>query len=229
MADFKDLTGQRFGRLVAIRRGEDYISPKGKHITRWVCKCDCGNETLSVRNGLLSGNLVSCGCIRREKAAARGDIVPGQKFCMLTVIERVSLPVARSNGVKTAYRCACDCGKETVVAGRDLRSGSIRSCGCFRDKLALDHIERDNTLGRYRGTVISAISPERPANKNSKSGIKGVYWSDRDQKWVAKIGFRGKTITIGRYASVGDAARAREFAESNLYRPIIDEFYNKPD
>lgn len=40
----KDLTGQRFGRLLVLSRAEDYIQPDGKHITMWNCLCDCGNE-----------------------------------------------------------------------------------------------------------------------------------------------------------------------------------------
>lgn len=38
-----DLTGQRFGSLTVLGRGE--MSPGG--MVRWRCLCDCGNETLS--------------------------------------------------------------------------------------------------------------------------------------------------------------------------------------
>ena len=40
---FEDLTGQKFGRLTAIERGEDYIISSGRHYPTWRCKCDCGN------------------------------------------------------------------------------------------------------------------------------------------------------------------------------------------
>ena len=39
MANIKDLTGQRFGKLVVLSRAEN---DKTKH-TRWLCQCDCGN------------------------------------------------------------------------------------------------------------------------------------------------------------------------------------------
>ena len=55
----KDITGQRFGRLVAIRP----IST-GRNVD-WVCQCDCGNET-RVSGSNLHGNTKSCGCLRRE-------------------------------------------------------------------------------------------------------------------------------------------------------------------
>lgn len=56
-----DLTGQRFGRLVVIKRA--YFK-KGK--TYWICRCDCGNEKTVSRTHLLSGKTSSCGCYKRE-------------------------------------------------------------------------------------------------------------------------------------------------------------------
>lgn len=65
----KDLTGQRFGRLVVIRRGEDLYQKKGKHTTGWLCQCDCGKtktlagQSLKAKNGK---GVRSCGCLRAE-------------------------------------------------------------------------------------------------------------------------------------------------------------------
>lgn len=55
----KDLTGKRFERLVAIKRIND-----GKKNIRWLCKCDCGNETISVSGSLINGTHKSCGCYK---------------------------------------------------------------------------------------------------------------------------------------------------------------------
>lgn len=57
-----DITGKRFGKLVAIqiakkdKRGEYY----------WLCKCDCGNQKVVSSYKLRSGNTKSCGCFQRE-------------------------------------------------------------------------------------------------------------------------------------------------------------------
>lgn len=71
-----DLTGQRFGRLVALYRGK---APKpGKHIP-WHCMCDCGNETAVASARLKNGHTQSCGCFRKETARqnARGSLGTG--------------------------------------------------------------------------------------------------------------------------------------------------------
>ena len=58
----KDLTGQRFGRLVVLRR---YGSTPGGQAT-WICQCDCGNQHAVVGSSLRRGYTNSCGCLRDE-------------------------------------------------------------------------------------------------------------------------------------------------------------------
>lgn len=66
MPKLLDRTGQRFGRLLVLRRGENHGIA-----TRWVCQCDCGKETLVAAQSLKSGATKSCGCFREESTAKR--------------------------------------------------------------------------------------------------------------------------------------------------------------
>lgn len=63
---YKDYTGQRFNRLVVIKRH----SSDSKHV-RWICKCDCGNETVQTSQNLI-GFVKSCGCLKKEKKLETG-------------------------------------------------------------------------------------------------------------------------------------------------------------
>ena len=56
----KDISGQRFRRLVALCRVEG---------TRWRMRCDCGREVVVDRRRLSPNGTGSCGCLRREVAA----------------------------------------------------------------------------------------------------------------------------------------------------------------
>jgi hypothetical protein len=57
-----DLTGKRFGRLLVLEKvGSD---PGGAAL--WLCRCDCGIETIVKSSSLRSGQTKSCGCLRRE-------------------------------------------------------------------------------------------------------------------------------------------------------------------
>ena len=64
----KNLIGQHFGRLIAIRP-----TKKRKHRSIvWECKCSCGQRSFVLSNSLLSGRTNSCGCILREYAKKLG-------------------------------------------------------------------------------------------------------------------------------------------------------------
>lgn len=65
MGSIIDLTGQRFGRLVANHRSAN----DRKHST-WYCKCDCGNEKIVRTSDLRSGHTQSCGCLHKEIVSA---------------------------------------------------------------------------------------------------------------------------------------------------------------
>jgi len=68
-SNFKDIAGQRFGKLVAIA----LIGFKQNH-ARWRCRCDCGNETIVNGNSLRRGRTISCGCFALEsKRLSRGE------------------------------------------------------------------------------------------------------------------------------------------------------------
>lgn len=62
MCAFVDRTNIRYGRLVAIKV-ERIEKKKGAF---WLCKCDCGNETV-VRGNVLGKNSSSCGCLKKEQ------------------------------------------------------------------------------------------------------------------------------------------------------------------
>lgn len=60
-----DITGQRFGKLVVLGKGES----KGPGRTTWNCICDCGNKKTIRGDALKSGSTTSCGhCLRNENA-----------------------------------------------------------------------------------------------------------------------------------------------------------------
>jgi hypothetical protein len=60
-----DLTSQRFGRLVVIRRGPN----NSRGLAAWLCTCACGGTRLVTGSQLRRGTR-SCGCLIREHAQA---------------------------------------------------------------------------------------------------------------------------------------------------------------
>ena len=79
----KNISNERFGRLVAIKHTEKRYRD-GEVI--WECVCDCGNITEVPLHHLRAGNVRSCGCLQNESAklAAQSQRFEGTKIPSLT-------------------------------------------------------------------------------------------------------------------------------------------------
>ena len=62
MGKYKDLTGKKFGRLIAIRPTEK----RQYHSMVWECQCECGKITYVRMTSLVQGRTKSCGCLYNE-------------------------------------------------------------------------------------------------------------------------------------------------------------------
>ncbi len=60
---FIDLTGNRYGRFVVLKRSEKATK---SHDLNWVCKCSCGTIKDILGGALRNGTTKSCGCLRRD-------------------------------------------------------------------------------------------------------------------------------------------------------------------
>src|SRR6266581_8992080 len=130
MANFEDVTGQRFEKLVVIKR----IANKDNR-PYWLCQCDCGETTEVSTQNLKGGNVRSCGCLKRTESIKN---MLNKQFGRLTVISDAGL-IGNKSKIQ-AFNCECTCGNKKVIRGGDLRSGKVVSCGCWRNEKALENI-----------------------------------------------------------------------------------------
>lgn len=54
----------------------------------------------------------------------------GNKYERLTVLDR-----SPNKDKKAMWKCVCDCGNEKIVSGTHLRTGHVRSCGCYHSEV----------------------------------------------------------------------------------------------
>lgn len=62
----KDITGQKFGRLTALRYLRTVVFPSGSRHQVWEFVCDCGTKIESYKNRVKRGGAKSCGCAATE-------------------------------------------------------------------------------------------------------------------------------------------------------------------
>lgn len=188
-----DVTGMRFGRLVAIR-------PTGKMRgrTAWECICDCGN-TISVTTGdLRSGNTKSCGCLRDELHRERYTDITGERFGKLTAVRRFF----DSGKGKWRWECLCDCGNVSNTSYYRLANGLVKSCGRCKRIGGTNRNTRLDTI--YYNIVGRCSKPQNPSYKNyGGRGIKickewsGKGGRERFIEWAIASGYE-ESLTIDR-------------------------------
>lgn len=101
MANIKDISNWRFGRLVALYPIE---ARDRKWSVYWHCRCDCGNEVDLTEDNLVHGNYKSCGCLRKE---LKGDIHSQLHFVDRTCLEWLQGRKGRSDntsGFRGVYK-----------------------------------------------------------------------------------------------------------------------------
>lgn len=83
-------------------------------------------------------------------------------------------------------------------------------------KQCIDHINRnksDNRIANLRSVSHGGNSINRPIQSNNRSGITGVRFDKRRDKWVAEIKSNGKYVYLGVYNNKLEAAKKRRKAE----------------
>ncbi len=63
MPTFIDISGKRFGRLLVLHR----VSKFGEERMLWKCRCECGNEIVTMGQSIKNGSTRSCGCARKGR------------------------------------------------------------------------------------------------------------------------------------------------------------------
>lgn len=161
-----DLTGQRFGKLVAIRRTD---KKRYTHFI-WECKCDCGNVCYVDGCNLKRGHTLSCGCLRVERLTEviTKDLT-GQKFARLTVLEKTD----ERRGGSVVWKCQCECGNICYVSCDCLTTGHTQSCGC----LQREHIRElcEQQIGENHPSYNPNLTDEERAFRRCDSHSK--QWS----------------------------------------------------
>lgn len=146
MKRIHNLTGRRFGRLVAL----SYVRRHNGH-TLWRCACDCGARHVTRASALVGGRARSCGCLIAPRSLV------GQRFGRLTVLAE-----AGREGERVLWRCRCSCGTETTASGNNLKSGNTRSCGCLRREVARASMR--SLASRAISRDVKRVIDEHPAS-----------------------------------------------------------------
>ena len=214
MSALKDITGQRFGRLVVVRRVGSSLDRRAT----WQCRCDCDGKTITiVGKNLRNGNTKSCGCLKLELFLARATthgMSESPEFSVWQDIQKRCLPNYRE-AKYYADRGITVCDRwlesfENFYADMGPRPSSKHS------------IDRIDNNGNYepmncQWSTDTEQSRNRRAQYNSKSGIRGVWLYPNSDRFVVYIKANNKNYYLGSSRDKNEARQIRILGEQKYW------------
>lgn len=158
-----DLTGQRFGRLVALTPFSEPRKNK-RPLRKWICKCECGNIISVPTDRLTSGHTKSCGCLVNDTSrTVHTKDITGIRSGLLVARYRLDKQDERGNYY---WHCSCDCGRFIEVRTTDILTHRISSCGCEISRgetLVKDILNKENISFETQYVFTDCINPQTGA------------------------------------------------------------------
>ena len=217
-----DLTGEKYGRLSVLQ----FVGRSKTGDSKWLCQCECGNKTTVQAKNLKNGKTISCGCFRTEKLKQR------RSFNVFDISGDYGIGYT-SNTNKPFYFDLQDfeqikryCWRQgtygyvvaTIKSGKAPVKMHRYVLGLHKGDPMVDHKNRnkmDNRKENLRFATKSTNAMNRRANKDSRTGHKGVY--KYGSRYHAYIKIDQKAYNLGSFSSLQEAVNARREKELELF------------
>ncbi len=210
----KDITGERFGRLVCIERVEERKGTNKNY--SWLCQCDCGKTKIVSRCSLKSGDTVSCGCYFNEnksKFNVRHGMSRSNEYEIFKgVLQRCNNP--NDDGY-------CDYGGRGIKCLFNSFEEFYEALGPRPEKATIErhdvngHYSKDNC---YWETNWSVQAFNRRSNKKRKYHLPlGVFFAKGTNTYYAAVNKDGVKHTLTSFLTINDALDATKKLENDLF------------
>ena len=231
--------GEKYGRLTIIGEAEPYIYSNGGKARRVLCQCDCGSDPVEILlKDLRGGKTISCGCYKKECGVIAkkyntydltGEYGKGYTFKG----EEFYFDLADYDLIKK-YCWHTD--KDGYLVSRDVSTRKFVKLhrlimNCMNDStIIIDHINRDkndNRKDNLRMCTRAENSRNKSLSKNNKSGVTGVFFNKKINKWGSQIIIDGKSIYLGTYKDKNEAIKSRIEAEIKYFGEFSPNYKNQ--
>ena len=186
---YEDLTGRRFGRLVAVSR-DVRVMPNGKTRGGWTCMCDCGTEKWVASTDLKTGHTRSCGCWRQQflnYGVSKDPLYPTWDAMRGRITKPTHVDYPRYGGRGLTVE------PDWVDDFAAFRTWILEHIG-HKPSAAhtLDRVE--NSVGYLKGNLRWATPSEQQNNKRSNRMITRNGETLTLKQWCVRLGLQYQTV-----------------------------------
>jgi len=219
------LKGKTFGSLLVIKRTEALPNYRAKKNSFWLCKCQkCGEEKIRTASRLREIKTCHCeykGLNSKYKKFNKYDLSGEYGIGYTHDNLQFYFDLEDYDKIKNYSWAVAGNGYHLVTTNwithkqirlHHLVYGSINGGVGFINKNFLDVRKANLRIGKHKELVRN-----RKIGKNNTSGIIGVYWSNREKKWIAQITIDYKTIRLGGYENFEEVVRSRLEGEKKYF------------
>lgn len=221
-----DMLGKKFNKLTVIA---DAGSNKNGR-AMWLCQCDCGNQTVVMGKYIRNGHTKSCGCaikdVDRSKLRKHNEYYVWNKvvFVKFSNTNKYFICDLEDWEKLKKYTWHDDGNGYTITQENGNKFKMHRVIMNAKENDIIDHIKRisdggvcDNRKSNLRKSTKSTNAMNSKINSNNTSGVTGVGWHKKHNKWQSSITINYNKIYLGIYEKLEDAIVARLRAENEYF------------
>jgi len=199
----KDLTGKRFGKLVAME-----VVGRRNGALAWLCKCDCGNEKIAASGKLIEGGCTHCGCMYVNPAQTHGmtknplyKVWQGMKIRCLYP-SAISYPNYGGRGIKVCEEWL----NNFMCFYNDMKDG-------YKKGLQLDRIDNDKDYSKEN----CCWSTRKVQTRNK-----------RNNRWYEAGGLNMIIMDWASYLGIGYGLIVQALDRGHLFIDIYNHYITNP-
>lgn len=185
-----DITGKKFGHLTAVRFDHVHTKPSGQKAHYWLFKCDCGKETITLKNSVKNGMIISCGC---KKYPVKHGMYNTRIYSVWECIKDRCLNKNNKNYKHYGLRgiSICDDWSNDFMS---FYNWSIKNG--YKDNLTIDRIDFNGNYCPENCRWITQKEQNRNTRKNHMVSYMGKTMCISE--WAEKLGIKVSTL-FGRF------------------------------
>lgn len=182
-----DLSGKVFSRLTVLNR----IENDSHGNAQWLCRCECGKETIVNGTRLLRGIIKSCGCLRRDSRISANTTHGKKKTRLYRIWLNMKNRCNNKKHIREDYRgrgiSVCDSWNNSFQSFFDWATSNG-----YDDEKSIDRIDNN---GNYKPENCRWADRITQANNNRRNFI--IRIGDKDKtlaQWVRLSGLNYSTL-----------------------------------